>query len=173
MSDLYDSLHVTINEALGRIHDCSAEDLLTLKRSAFYVRDQALVTDDKKLLQEADRLAVAIEGEIDDRGGSKYLDDEAADAWLAVKDKTIEKMTTSQLISEAANTKICATSTRSERFKDAAKQIFTRLEAELKNRGVDIKVSAIKMMATPPVMGPVPTPEEIITGKSAKGIPNN
>lgn len=163
----YAQLKKVITEAKGKLKSASSDELGVLHEVAHKVRGQALVGGEDRLCQAAEDLIDAVEAEIDSRGGEAWLEEESAKSMDRLTSEDVAKLSVAEIMLQIKTCKAFERLTTTEKFKASANGLAERLEKELNARGL--------------YMGPqqrsvrqylVPTPSEIINGKSIGDVPN-
>ena len=171
--DLYISLHKTINEAMEKLDQCNAEELGLLHNTALTIRGQAIAHNETRLQNETERLLDAIDDEVNKRGGGDWLEAESVKMILSMKDEDIQKFSMVEIMVNLQN---CEDAKRIEctpELSEALKQLKARLEKEVKRRGLEVIKNGKDKKVKMPRKLKVPSPLEIIQGKSDPEIPNN
>jgi SAM-dependent MidA family methyltransferase len=163
----YAQLKKVIAEAKGKLKSASSDELGVLHEVGHKVRGQALAGGEDRLLQAAEELLDAIEDEIDSRGGEAWLEKESATSMNGITSEDASKMSVGEIMLQIKTCKAFERLTSTEEFKAAANGLVQRLEKELNARGLYLgpqQKSVRKYL--------VPTPSEIINGKSIGDVPN-
>ena len=163
----YAQLKKVITEAKSKLKSASSDELGVLHEVGHKVRGQALAGGEARLMKAAEDLIDAIEAEIDSRGGEAWLEKESASSMDKITSEDVAKMSVTEILLQIKTCKAFERITLSEEFKASANGLANRLEKELNAKGL--------------YMGPqqksvrqylVPTPSEIINGKSIGDVPN-
>jgi hypothetical protein len=178
--DLYDTLGAIIKQAMEALPDAEAFELAHLVQVATSIRQQAIDVGEQRLKQEAERLMFAVDKEIEDRGGEKYMQQERK-ASLEHSIRELSTLSTAEIIQRMADLSMHPSV---EPDKEALDKYTMASAAELKKRGV---VAEFKLTDPDGIFAPAKpekkikkikfpknlTPNKIINKKTPKGIPNN
>ena len=175
--DLVAKLRQKIAEAMARIRDMNAPELLMISVAASEAKANAVRWSDAILQTEAESLSAAVEHELEDRGGAKYLRTERLGAVNAMDEKAIRDADATDLIERIMQAKAIAVGTPDEEERLVMEKFVARARDELAKRGIQVEVlarevgglgAAAATVKTPP---PVPSPSEIINGTSPPDVP--
>jgi len=179
--DLYETLGAVIKQALASLPDAEAFELAHLNHVATSIRQQAIDIGEIRLKQEAERLMYAVDKEIEDRGGEKYMNQERS-ASLEHSISELPNLTTAEIIQRMADISI---QTKAGYDTEALARYSNASQEELMKRGVKAefkifdpsgvldKARAINKKVEKVKFPDDLTPNQIINAKTPKDIPNH
>jgi FKBP-type peptidyl-prolyl cis-trans isomerase (trigger factor) len=177
--DLVAKLREKIADALSRLKDFEAAELLMMGVAASEAKANAVKWGDALLGAEADRLSDAVDRELDDRGGEKYLRAERLSTVQAMDTTALSKAETADIIDRVMQAKAISVATSDDHERSVMEAFVERGKTELAARGVTVEVVATEVKSrkkaeasTPKTpVPPVPSPSEIINGVSPPDVP--